>query len=148
MNPQNINRLAMIKYLTLNAAKQTNLAEPLSGFSILSFHDAIELFLNLVCVDKDITIPKNFMEYWTEIDKHISPDKLSHKTTMQKLNRARVSFKHHGIVPSKTDIESFKVMTLSFLNENYAKFFNIEFNDVSLIELIQNDKSRKHLKDA
>jgi hypothetical protein len=148
MDSVTINRLALIKYLANQAMKETTLAEPLNGFSILSFHDAIELFLNLICEEKNIKIPNSFMDYWTEIDKNIQPDRLSHKTSMQKLNKARVVFKHHGIIPSKIDIESFKVMTESFFNENYIKFFTVELNDISLVELIRNRKSKSHLMEA
>lgn len=143
-----IERLALIKYLSRQAIEQSMQPDPINGFSVLQFHDCVELLLNLICETKNIKVPQNFMDYWTEINKIINPDLLSHQTSMQKLNKARVGFKHHGIIPSKTDIESFRVMTLSFLTENYVKFFKIEYEKVSLLDLIENSRCKSHLQEA
>jgi len=64
---------------------------------------------------------------------------------MQRLNKVRVSLKHHGILPSKSDINDFKVLTESFLIENSKNIFNIDIEGVSLIELISYTKTKEHL---
>ncbi len=143
-----IERLALIKYLSHQATEQSIQPEPLNGLSVLQFHDSVELFLNLLCETQNIKVPQNFMDYWTEINKKNTPELLSHQTSMQKLNKARVGFKHHGIIPSKTDIESFRVMTLSFFTENYVKFFKLEYEKVSLLDLIENIKCKSHIQKA
>lgn len=143
-----VERLALIKYHFNHGIEQSRLIEPLNGFSLLTFHDTVELFLNLICEINSIEIPIQFMEYWTKINNNSATAKLSHKTSMQKLNKARVGFKHYGIIPSKPDIESFKIFTQSFLEENYFKFFDIDFNKVSLVDLIENERSQKHLKES
>ena len=148
MTKQTLERLGLIKYLSHLAIQQSVQPEPLNGFSVLQFHDSVELFLNLTCETLNIKVPQNFMEYWPEINKVTNPDVLSHQTSMLKLNKSRVGFKHHGIIPSKTDIESFRVTTLSFLTENYAKFFKIEFEKVSLLDLIENIKCKSHIQKA
>lgn len=143
-----IERLALIKYHFNHGVEQSQLVEPLNGFSLLTFHDTIELFLNLICETNSIEVPIKFMEYWTTINKATTQAKLSYKTSMLKLNKARVGFKHHGIIPSKPDIESFKLLTQIFLEEYYIKFFNIDFKKVSLIDLIENERSKSHLKES
>lgn len=143
-----VERLALIKFHFNHGIEQSKQVDPLNGFSILTFHDTIELFLNNVCEQKNIKIPKEFMNYWTEINKKIIPEILSHQTSMQRLNKARVNFKHNGIIPSKSDIESFKIMTQTFFEENFIKFFNVDFSQVSLIDLIENKRSKERLKEA
>ena len=40
-------RLAVIKQLYLHGIEQSYEVEPMNGFSILSFHDSVEMFMKL-----------------------------------------------------------------------------------------------------
>ena len=42
-----LKRLAVIKQLYLQGVAQSYNAEPMNGFSILSFHDSVEMFMKL-----------------------------------------------------------------------------------------------------
>jgi len=148
MKRNTIERLSIIKYLFNRASEFSIQPEPQNGLSVLLFHDSIELCLNLICETRGINVPRNFMEYWSEINKSIGPQLLSHQTAMNKLNKARVNLKHHGIIPSKIDIEAFRIMVLDFFEENYPAFFNIDFKNVSLIDLLKNEKAKIKLKEA
>jgi len=141
-----VKRLALIRYYFNQGVRQASLIDPLNGFSILIFHDSIELFLNLICEINDVKVPGNFMEYWDVINRKTTPKELTYKSPMEKLNKARVGFKHHGIIPSKADVESFKVITENFFNENSLLFFNIEFGKISLTNLISYKRAKENLK--
>ena len=88
------------------------------------------------------------MGYWGVINKRIRPTELSHKATMGKLNKSRVNFKHHGIMPSTSDIELYEVITRDFLTENTHKIFSIDFSSISLSDLIQNNRIKEIIKKA
>lgn len=96
-----IKRLAFIKYLYKLAVDQSKRPEPLCSASILTFHDAIELFLQLASEHLNVGKQQpSFMEYWDLISQKLSNQELTQKESMRRLNRARVALKHHGTLPS------------------------------------------------
>ena len=144
MNDLITKRLVFISYLFRVGVEQSHQAEPMNSISLLSFHDAVELFLRLTAEHFDVAKPdQKFMSYWDVIKPQ--PDQLlSQRESMRRMNIARVQLKHHGILPSKMDIESFRVSTENFFIENTPLVFKIEFRSISLLDLIhqQNVKSK------
>lgn len=143
-----IKRIALIKYLHKLGNEHAHKSEPLKSLSVLIYHDLVELFLDLICDELEINRSDSFMGYWGVINKKIRPNELSHKSTMGKLNKSRVNFKHHGIMPSASDIELYEVTTRDFLTENAQNFFSIDFSSISLSDLIQNNRIREIIKKA
>jgi hypothetical protein len=151
-------RLAFIKYLYNLAFEQSQKPDPLCSASLLTFHDSIDMFLFLTAeyLDADLSkLDKNrnkvyFMDYWKIMptSKKIPDIKLTQELSMQRLNDARNQFKHKGIRPSVSDIESFRESATNFFSENTPLVFDIEFSDLSLIDLIQFDNARNTLKEA
>ena len=132
-------RLAFIKYLYASAVEQSRRPDPLCSASILMFHDAIELFLQLgyeyLGASKK---SQSFMDYWDIISEKLPAGvALSQKASMERLNKSRVGLKHAGILPSKTDLEGFVRVTASFFEENTKLVFGINFLEISLIELVE-----------
>ena len=129
-----LQRLGLIRYLYETAIEESRRPEPFGLISILKFHDSVELFLDLAC-DK-FGIPANrtqhFRDYWTEIEKHLQNKALSEKRSMERLNNARVSFKHHGNLPHASSIEKFRVNVTDFFEENTLLIFGIEFGKISM----------------
>jgi len=149
MNPTYLQRLSFIKYLFSIGLYQSNQPEPLYGVSILSFHDSVELFLQLSLEKLNSSkTTQNFMDYWDIIDKELKNAILSQKEGMRRLNKARVDLKHYGIIPSKLDIESFRVTTSDFFNENCPIIFGVNFDDISLIDIIKLERPKDLLKQA
>ena len=143
MEPTHIQRLAFIKYLYSIGLNQSNQPEPLCGISILSFHDSIELFLQLALEKLKIKQNcANFMDYWNVIND------LAQKQSMNRLNKSRANLKHHGIIPSKLDIETFRGNTSTFYAENCVRIFGIEFDDISLVDIIKYERTRELLREA
>lgn len=146
IDPVKMKRLALIKYIYNLGLSQTNPPEPLFATAILTFHDAVELFLQLTCEEYNIHEKKiNFEDYWPKIQAFNGVE-LPHKATMSRLNSSRVNFKHHGNVPSKLDIEGFRASVTYFFEESTKLVFGIEFSTISLVELVQNIhvKSKLH----
>lgn len=143
-------RLALIRYLYESACNQSRQPEPLNAMAILSFHDAVELFLHLVVEYLDVQAPSNvsFMSYW-DIAKTKLPDNgLTQKEPMRKLNQSRVAFKHYGTLPNKLDLEVFRVTTTEFFEENAQLVFGLNFETISLIDMVICDKCKEALTRA
>jgi hypothetical protein len=141
-----IQRLSIIRNLYIIGLNQSYKAEPFSGFSILNFHDCIELFLQLsaeVILNKKTT-DLNFMRYWELFSK--KEINLPYKEGMRKLNKARVNLKHSGLLPSKFDIELFRTTSNEFLNESCLLLHKIKFQDISIIDYIGFEKTKEYLK--
>ncbi len=142
-----IQRLSLIKYLYTLGLNQSYNSELLSGISILFFHDSIELFLQISAEEIGVKKEgKSFMGCWKLFEDN--GKKLSYEENMDKLNRARVSLKHHGLLPSRQDIENFRISVSAFLEESYKLIFNIEFKCISLIDYIGFENTKKYLKIA
>lgn len=144
-----IKRLALIKYFYKEAVEQSQRPEPLCSASILTFHDAIEFFLQLASEYLDIGKKQpSFMEYWKILASKLPKGVPTQKESMRRLNGARVALKHHGTSPSKLDIEAFRASATNFFEENTPPIFGIKFSEISLIELVQCEETKNNLKES
>ena len=138
-----INRLALIKFLYNIGVQQSEFPDPASSFSILSFHDSIEMFLKLAAENLNINSDNfNFMSYRESIKT------LTLKESCRSLNARRVNIKHKGLLPSRSDIDHSRITTEEFLKENTIIQFNIEFSKVSILAFVTNKEVQKNLQDA
>jgi len=136
-----IKRLAHIKQLYLIGVEQSHQPESIAVFSLLAFHDSIEMFLKLLSEHKGLNSSKyNFMDYWTNVPE------LTLKESMRGLNARRVNLKHKGLIPAKSEIEISRVNTIDFFEQNTENQFGIKFEDISLIELVSNERVKEYLK--
>lgn len=134
-------RLAVIKQLYLHGVEQSYEVEPMNGFSILSFHDSVEMFMKLCAEVKEVKIDRNvnFGDYFSKL-----PDLLCN-ATMTNLNSKRINLKHYGTLPSKLDIEISRANVTDFFDQNTPVFFNIQFGEISLVSLIKYSSVRDYL---
>lgn len=137
-----IRRLALIKHLYIVGIEQSTLPETISYTSILSLHDAIDMFMNLVKEKNGITRELFLMQYFDVIPE------LTLKSSVNKINRRRNNLKHHGIVPGKIEIQDTCSVAKIFFEENVMIVFGKEFNDISIFNLISYNKVREYLKEG
>jgi len=88
------------------------------------------------------------MEYWDSLSSKLPAGFPTQKESMKRFNKARVSLKHHGTMPSKLDIEAFRASVTSFFAENTPQVFGVYFEAISMVELVQCDEARESLKQA
>lgn len=144
VNEVTMQRLSVLRYLYDGAMEESRRSKPFDAISILRFHDSVELFLDLAYDEFGVPAKKtrDFKDYWTELEHHLS-GQLAEKRSMDRLNDLRVSFKHHGHLPSTSSIERCRVNVTDFFEENTRLIFGMEFSDISMIYLIQNEDVRK-----
>lgn len=137
-------RLTYIKYLYQQGVEQSKLPEVIAGFALMQFHDCIEMFLLLVAENlgkKDYS-KWSFMQYWSEITT------LTMRDAMNTMKQRRVSLKHHGSFPSHDDVVECRINVGTFLQENVRIQFDIDFDSISLVDLISYESVRSPLSIA
>jgi len=143
-------RLSLIKYLYMRGIEQSRLPETLAAFSLHDFHDSVEMFMRLALEHMSIGAKNSvsFMQYWENLAPELPNGFPSQKESMRRLNTARGSLKHQGITPSVSEIEGFRAATTNFFYENCSVIFEIEFSEISMVNLIKYKEAKKHLQNA
>jgi len=143
-----IRRLAFVRHMYNTAMFQSYAPAPLSCASLLTMHDAVELFLQMASEHLNVGSQQpSFMDYWDLISKKLGRE-LEQKESMRRLNKARVAIKHHGTFPSALDIEAFRGSVTNFFSDNTPIVFGLSITDVSLVEYVNPESSRNNLKEA
>jgi hypothetical protein len=143
-------RLAMIQYMYTMAIDQSRQPEPINMIGLLLFHDAVELFVALVSEHLHTgKIGLDVMAYWEFIDQKLpTGQEFGHKDSMARLSKARGSWKHLGMRISATEIDDFRANVVTFFRENTPKVFGIDFEEISMVLLVQNEVVRDRLTKA
>ena len=89
-----------------------------------------------------------FMKYFDALDDKLKPVALGQRHSMQRMNQARVAIKHHGTMPSRADVETFRLNVGDFFAENTPLVFGIPIEAVSLAYLIERPETRKAVIEA
>lgn len=82
------------------------------------------------------------MQYWTEIGT------LTMRDAMDTMKQRRVSLKHHGSFPSHDDVVECRINVGTFLRENVQIQFGIDFDTISLVDLVSYESVRTPLSIA
>ena len=151
LQEETLRRLSIIKYLFRLACDQSREAEIPAALSLLSFHTAAELFLYLAAehVDALGKSELTFMDYWGVVNPKLPAGvSLGQKELMRRLNTARGALKHRGNLPSKHDVEAFRAGTALFFEESCQNVLGIDFQSISLAELVALKPARLALRTA
>ncbi|BFO19578.1 hypothetical protein SHKM778_59660 [Streptomyces sp. KM77-8] len=118
---------------------------------MLSFHDAVELFLVLAGEHLGVGLPTqiNFSQYWEKLAAGLPPNtQLPSKKAMERMNKLRVNLKHHGAVPSPTDIDQVRADVLTFFTDATPIIFGGSFTQIDMIDLVSRPQTVKFLQFA
>ena len=138
-----LKRLSIVKLLYKQGVEQSKQSEATSFFSILSFHDCVDMFLNIAA--EHINVPKKanqklyLRDYLTLIPNIIGD------ASMLKLNDRRNNIKHNSVIPGRIEIEASRVNVTDFLIDNTPIIFGFRFEDISLFELVAFSETKNHL---
>lgn len=149
-----IEQLVLSKYLFREGQKQVSARDPVSaGLAISLYQDAVELFLWTIAKEYEAraTDKTSFTDMWDLIrdaKRNVERRELPLRAKMMELNKARVNFKHYGNLPAPSEAEKFQGYTEDFLRESMKLFFDVDFDDVSLVDLVKNEEVKQLLKEA
>lgn len=82
-----------------------------------------------------------------DIDK-IDDRRLTHRSALNQLNRARVNFKHFGLESRFEDTQKIKNDLEGFFPNSLRTFLDIDYDSISLISLIGHIRTENFLKKA
>jgi len=149
LSEDTMRRLAFIRYLYQKAVNESRQPEPMMYSSILGFHDAVELFLQLASEKYGVGSKKTeFMGYFDLLKDHVPPDGLAQRESMKRLNSTRVELKHNGTWPSSSSVEGFRASVSNFFQDNTELVFQISFDSISMVNLVAFVEAREYLKIA
>lgn len=133
-----IRRLALVRHLYDLGCEQSKQPEPLCAISILTLHDAVELFLEAAGRHLSIKTTSNiqFSAYWGKLGPKLPDGVLPLQNSMNHLNVARRQFKHDGIPPARDEIERIRGTVTSFFEESTPLIFGVSFGSVSMLDLV------------
>jgi hypothetical protein len=148
LDPDLLKRTTYSKYLMDRAYDLRQQSSDLGAAQAILFaHDSAEMLMRVIADHQHVRFPENFLAFWEEIKRktNIEPP---HKGQMDRLNSVRVAFKHKGILPNASVVADLLPIARSFCEEATETFLGIKYDDVSLADLIPNDRARQLLKDA
>lgn len=74
--------------------------------------------------------------------------KLEDRSKLLELNKARVAFKHYGILPASGEAVKFQTYAEDFLRSGMRNMFDVTFDTLSVSDLVAFQDVREHLKEA
>lgn len=149
LSPSTVRRLAFIRFLYGQGLEQVRRPQPLAATALLSFHDAVEMFLLLVAEHLNVSLDRNttFDGYWTQIGAQSSVQ-LPSRPAMRRMNNSRVNFKHHGSIPSATDLDQFRGDTTTFFADATQTVFAADFTRIDMTDLVTQPGALAKIRDA
>ena len=141
-----LERLAFIRYLFKLGIQHAVDPGPQSSVAILLFHDAVELFLELVSQKLHAKPADSFMKYFSQLDEKLEPSPpLPLRENMRRLNDARNALKHKGLRPDRSDLEHYSNVVIRFFEEVTPRIFEVDMDSVSLVAVVRCETARKYL---
>ena len=145
-----VDRLVCAKYIFESGADVLDRGTPYAaGVAVLAFQDAAEMVLRVIAEHLHAQIKENtaFNQILDEIDK-VSPGKLTHRTALNQLNKARVNFKHLALAPRDEDVVKFRRDLDGFFASATNAYLGLDFSSLSLSSLISHRRTRNWLQRA
>lgn len=128
----------------------SNRTDPVSaGVAISLFQDSVEHLL--VCIAKHQELDVGNQESFPSLLKKVSgieDHSIPYRKKILALNRARISFKHHGELPTASESGKYRTYTYEFLTAATLRYLGIDFESVSLASLIADKTIRDHAQNA
>jgi hypothetical protein len=148
MTPDILKRLTYSKYLIRRAKFLQEAGNELSSAeAVLAAHDAAEMLMRVVIDHLGINPSDKFMDFWKLVKDKTGSDP-PHKGAMDRLNNLRVGFKHKGNLPNSGVVADLMPSVAAFCAESAEQFLKVDYESVSLIDLIPNAEARDKVKEA
>ena len=121
-----------------------------AGAGIILLQDSVELFLIAICEQLKVgsIVNTKFPMYFEKIKKKVPGKIIPFENDMLTLNRLRVNVKHYGVKPYIDDCKTLHNNVYSFFKEISESHFQIDFDSISLVNLLNEKKLKKIMKQA
>lgn len=155
LQPRIIFRLVLSKKLFKNAEELCSITNDEFSFShgLITLHDALDNFLGAIVSHLSISLHGKkdylldmFNAVEKEEKKHNNNFTLISKTDIKQLNTLRVNIKHQGIIPNIQQSITLLSPIEDFFKKYSKLYFNLEWDTISLADLIENDSIKNGIK--
>jgi hypothetical protein len=146
--------LLLAKRLFLIGSEYTDKDDPVSaGIAISLFQDSVEIFIwsllkHLDAEAKENTSFISFFDLVINARNNKNNQSLPFKAKMIEMNKSRVGFKHYGNLPDASEAIKFSAYTEEFLILSFSEFYSLEFDSLSIVDLVTYPDVRTRLKSA
>ncbi len=150
ISEQLVDRLVCAKYIFESGVDALDRGDQYAaGIAVLAFQDAAEMVLRVVAEHLHAQVKENsaFNQILDEIEK-VAPGKLTHRTALNQINKARVNFKHLALAPRDEDIVKFRRDLDRFFAVTTNAYLGLDFSSLSLSSLISHKRTRNWIKRA
>jgi hypothetical protein len=147
MRQELLDRLVCAKYLYLLGAESLDRGGPYAaGQAVLTFQDAVELLLHTIAeiFHTPIKDQATFSHLLDEVARSAGKP-LTHRAALLQLNRVRVDFKHHGLLPNEDNVKKFRRDLEGFFPNVLESMLGLSFDGLSLVSLIRNRRAANWL---
>jgi hypothetical protein len=146
--PDYVRRAVYAKY-SLRRAKEllhqkTILA---GGQALLALQDGVEMLMRVVADHLQLPPFQNFMEFWPRVKDKIGTEP-PQRAAMDRLNNARVGFKHKGNLPNLAVVSGFLPLAEEFCIEISSDHLGLDFLHLSMAELVSKDTVRSVVQES
>lgn len=147
---QEILKKMILSKLLCEKGKSACLINDIYNFSmgILILHDACDLALNAVAskVHAQIREKTFLMDYFSKIEDAVKKKQtFVHRSDINNLNTLRKNIKHQGIFADPTRDSYLSTVVEKFLKKLCKDYFRLDFETLSLKDLVKNQEIRKLL---
>jgi hypothetical protein len=146
--PELTKRVIYSKYLMKRATTlQAEGHELALAEAVLVAHDSVEMLTRVVADELKVAPPQEFMRFWKAVENKVGKEP-PRKAAMDRLNHERVGFKHKGIPPNPATVGDLLRNAVAFCEEITREYLDVDYESVSLADLIQNADAREKVKEA
>lgn len=154
LQPHIIYRLVLAKTIFKKAVEFCNNPNNTFNFShgLIALHDALDNFSGAIASNLNIRLPQEskLLQTINQIQEH---EKTSNpnftfisKNEIAQLNTIRNNIKHQGIVPNTNHAKNLIPPIISFFQKYSRHYFDLEWEIISLADLIEDDTIKKQIK--
>jgi hypothetical protein len=153
----NQRRLLLAKQLFQHGLEHSQKSDPLDKMiAVHNFHNAIEITIKAIMLFFEIRSEKqlnlDFESMLNAVDKFddfkVKDRKLPYRQEIRNLATARNMVQHGGVEPEKSSTENWHVFTKRFLEITFKDYFELEFDEMSSVSLIQDSRLLKLMEKA
>ena len=144
-------RLLLAKQLYIHGLEHANKFGALNKMiAVHNLHNALEIVLRSILLHYEIRAEKQLnIEFETMLneidgfeDFKKKGKKLPYRQELRNLNQLRNLVQHHAYEPESSSMEEWKVFSRRFLEIAFKEYFQVDFNSVSSIDLIDDELLR------
>lgn len=119
-----------------------------SGLAASLLQDSAELFVWTLIKEKGVSV-KDGAPFTGNLESlRTAGFPLQHGTRLLDLNKARIGFKHYGNLPATEEVSKYKKNVEEFLCTGFKQYFEIDFDELSLVDLVNDVEIQGRLKEA